>query len=71
MREDRAKYPIRALVEETPGPWKEGPGPIGSQYGKGPIERASGKMGDTIPGWHQRWVDSEKIDSRIRSGSED
>jgi len=28
------------LVGETPGPWKEGQGPIESQLRKGPIEKS-------------------------------
>jgi len=44
------KYPRKTLVGETPGPWKEGHGPIGRQLGKRPIESGMPSGGsDTIP----------------------
>jgi len=39
QQDDRgSKYPKKTVVGETPGPWNEGQGPIGSKLGKEPIE---------------------------------
>jgi len=55
------------LIGETPEPWKDWQGPIGSQLGKGPLKAACLKMGvTTFQATYQCRELSEKLEETLR-----